>query len=83
MTDDHQEILAAIQRCWRTMRDSAHGSDAFRAAHMEVTLALNKLADAPDVQAPPAPEERRLSQEELDEVSYHPFKVHSWKSFRE
>ena len=83
MTDDHQTILATIQRCWRTMRDSANGSDTFRAAHMEMTLALNKLADAPDVVAPPASTEYRLTSEELDEVSYGAFRVHSSKSFRE
>jgi hypothetical protein len=84
MTDDHQTILATIQRCWRTMRDSAHESDAIPAAHMEMTFALNKLADAPDVQAPPAPEKHRLTPEKLDELSYDPFiRVHSSKSFRE
>jgi hypothetical protein len=83
MTDDDQTILTKIQRCWRTMRDSAHGSDAFRAAHMEMTFVLNKLADALDVQAPPASEAYRLTPEELDEVSYNPFRVHSSKSFRE
>jgi hypothetical protein len=58
MTEEHPEILATIQRCWSTMRDFADGSDAFRAAHIEMTVALNKLADAPDVPAPPAPEPR-------------------------
>jgi hypothetical protein len=83
MTDDHQTILTTIQRCWRTMSDSAHGSDAFGAAYMEMAFALNKLADAPDVQAPPASEEYRLTPEKLDEVGCGAFRVHSSKSFRE
>ncbi len=69
---DQLTILATLQRCARAMRASAPASPDYQRAHLDMTMALNRLADLRDIEAPPAPERKFLTDDELDEVSYEP-----------
>ena len=46
---DQFTILATLQRSWRTMRAGSPASPDYQRAHVDMTMALNKLADLPDV----------------------------------
>jgi len=69
---DQLTILATLQRCGRIMRSLPPASPDYQRAHLDMTMALNSLADLPDIEAPPAPERKFLTDAELDEVSYEP-----------